>query len=445
MRLVGAMMSDKPDKPSKALAEFRAWLEPSSYRSFAWALFRNWAHADAHMQQSWVIRHATMVVDDDMAGPLGETIQVLDKKKKREAVRECAEALCAHGSPTALQVVQRLAQRYKYRGNNNPPLAALKREAGRRGVSLGVLEDMSVPSCGLDARGTRRFSYGARTFMLEVDDTMRMSVVAEDDGTRMPRLPKAWKDDDAALVSEAQADFVRLKRDIEAMLPVQARRLEGALSAGREWTLLGWTEHVRRHPLMQIIARRLIWAAYRGDTRIKSFRLDDQDEITDQNDDACRIPETCGVRLAHPADMSEAERGAWQELFADYEIMPPFAQLARPAFTLSDGQRLGTSFSAFNHDPADIGPLHGRFNRADWIKGNVDDDVRVRTFRKYFADGMSATAHLTPGFHPAGHDDGPQSVTHVEFRNRSRMVVALKDVPPAVMSEVIYDLNQVAG
>lgn len=445
--LVGAMMKDKVDKPDKVLAEFRGWLEPASYRRFAWELFRGWAHADAHMVQSWVIRHVASVVDDDLAAPLGEMIEVLLEKKKRDAVYEAARALCAHGTPTSLQVVQRLAQRYKYRGNNNPPLAVLKAEAAKRGVTLEDLEDISVPTCGLDARGKRRFNYGPRTFTLQVDGDMRISVVADDDGTRLPRLPKAWKADDAEKVQEAQAEFARLKRDIEAMLPVQARRLEGALSTGREWTLSAWTKSVRRHPLMQIIARRLIWVLYKDDVRVKSFRFDEQDELTDAGDDPCEFALTEGrVRIAHPAEMSVEERTAWDVLFRDYEIMPPFPQLARPSFTLGEEERAGTTLTSFRHEATKVGPLHGRFNRAAWSKGFVDDYARIRTFHKEFAQGIRATAHLDPGFHPAGYDDAPQRITHVDFRASSgRSVLTLKDVPRAIISEVIYNMDQVAG
>lgn len=445
--LVGAMMKDKPEKPDKVLAEFRAWLEPSTYRDFAWGLFRGWAHADAHMVQSWVIRHVANIVDDDLAAPLGEMIEVLVEKKKRDAVYEAARALCAHGTPTALQVVQRLAQRYKYRGNNNPPLAVLKAEAAKRRMTLGDLEDISVPTCGLDARKRRRFSYGRRTFMLEVDAQMRLSVVAEDDGTRLPRLPKAWKGDDADMVQEAQADFGRLKRDIEAMLPVQARRLEGALSTGREWTISAWTKSIRCHPLMQIIARRLIWTLYKDGRRVKSFRIDEQDELVDANDDPCGLTVTEGhVRLAHPAEMSVDERSAWDVLFEDYEIMSPFPQLARPSFLLGDEERSGSVLTSFSHDAIKIGPLHGRFNRADWSKGFVDDYARIRTFHKEFEGGVRATAHLSPGFHAGGYDDLPQSITHVDFRaSQGRAALALKNLPPAIISEVIYNMNQVAG
>ncbi|MFK8004132.1 MAG: DUF4132 domain-containing protein [Polyangiales bacterium] len=445
--LVGAMMKDKADRPDKVLAEFRGWLEPASYRRFAWELFRGWAHADAHMVQRWVVRHVANVVDDDLAGPLGEMIEVLVEKKKRDAVYEAATALCAHGSPTALQVVQRLAQRYKYRGNNNPCLAALKAEAAKRRMTLADLEDASVPTCGLDARGKRRFSYGPRTFTLQVDGEMRISVVADDDGTRLPRLPKAWKGDDADKVQEAQAEFARLKRDIEAMLPVQARRLEGALSSGREWTLSAWTKSIRRHPLMQIIARRLIWVLCRGEDRVKSFRVDELDELTDASDEPCELTITDGnVRLAHPAEMSADERAAWDVLFKDYEIMPPFPQLARPSFVLGEEERESTMLGSFSHEPTKIGPLHGRFNRADWSKGFVDDYARIRTFHKEFAGGFRATAHLDPGFHPAGYDDLPQRITHVDFRPSSgRTILAIKDVPTAVISEVLYNMNTVAG
>ena len=445
IRLVGAMMKDKAGKPDKVLTEFRGWLEPSSYRNFAWTLFSNWAHADAHMVQSWVVRQVAQVVDDDMAAPLGEVIEVLYKKKKREAVREALSALCDHGSPTALQVVQRLAQRYKYRGHDNLPLALLGATARKRGVTLGTLEDMSVPSCGLDARGTRRFSYGPRTFRLEVDGEMRLSVVAEDDGTRLPRLPRSRTTDEEEKVRQAQTDFARLKRDIEAMLPVQCRRLEGALAKGRRWTLSGWTENVRRHPLMQIIARRLVWALYDGEARLRTFRLDDQDELSDENDDVCSLDGGEHIRLGHPADMVAEEREAWSTVFADYEIMQPFAQLARPAFSLSDAERMSTSLAAFSHEATELGPLHGRFNRADWVKGAVNDVVLIRTFHKEFAGDVWATAHLEPGFHPAGFDDGPQTVTHVSFRVPGSRTAALREVPAAALSEVIYDMNQVAG
>lgn len=441
--LVGAMMTGT----SSTFEDFVELLDPASYRDFAFGLFRCWANADAHMGQRWVIDRLVAVVDDDMAEPLGEAVERLQKRKKTDAVRQVLDALAAHGSPPALMAVQRLAQRYKYRGWNNPALAALSAEAHRRGISVDELEDLAVPTCGLDAHGTRIFSYGPRTYRLAVDDVLRILIIAEDDGTRLPTLPRPRAGDDIALVEEAKAELARIKRDIEAMLPIQARRLEGALSSGRAWALERWNEHVRRHPLMQVLAQRLVWALYDGDELVRTFRVDAEDQVTDANDEVIALEaKRPHVRLAHPADMAGEEREAWAQLFGDYEIVALFPQLARQTYVLGVEERTSTELRAFEHTPVELGPLHGRLNRADWIKGEVDDSVRVRHFSKRFGGDLSATAHLSPGFHPAGWDDEPQSVTHVTFHTRrERAPMMLKYVPPAVISEVIYDMNQLAG
>ena len=54
--------------------------------------------------------------------------------------------------------------------------------------------------------------------------------------------------------------------------------------------------------------------------------------FADLADSAVALDDVCQVRVAHPLRLSSSDLKAWTALFADYEIIQPFQQLARAVY-----------------------------------------------------------------------------------------------------------------
>ena len=396
------------------------------------------------------------VLDDALAAELRHVVERwLEKPAKKNHAKAGLSLLVAHGTPASLMAVQALAQRFRYKGAYNLPREMLKSEAVRRNVSLDELEDQLVPSCGLDADGTRVFDYGRTSYRLRLDGELKPEVVAES-GKRLRGLPsKPLSGDDPAKVAEARAQYARLRDEVGEMLKVQRTRLEHALSSGRDWTVDDWNRLLRRHPLMRHLTRRLVWAQHDdAGALVRSFRVDEEDALTDEHDEPTELDPALRIRLAHPVELGAATRAAWGELFSDYELLPPFAQLARPVYGAHAEDADGDTIHRFPARAVELGPLHGRLSRCGWIKGEPDDYVRVRYFTKRFdRAGLWAVLRLEPGMHPAGYDNEPQTATEIYFFEvapgglsyGSKRRVPLAKVPPTALSEVLHDAAVLAG
>lgn len=442
-------------RSDKNVEKFVAFLDPRSLRRHLWVLFTSWAERDGHMGQRWVFDGLRAVLDDELAMQLGPIIERWIQKNKKNAAKAGLEVLVEHGTATSLMVVQRLAQRFHYKGVYNLPRTTLSREASRRKMSLDELEDRLVPSCGLDEQGTRVFEYGKTSYRLLIDGELSTQVRAES-GKRLRSLPReGLSGDDPVKVREAQAQYRQLQNEVGSMLEVQRARLERALSSGRDWSVSDWTELLREHPLMRHLTRRLVWGQYDTDGQLaRSFRVDEENLLTDEHDDAIELAQAQRIRVVHPADLSESSRGAWGELFSDYELIPPFAQLARPVMSVHADDAGGKTLHRFPARAVELGPLHGTLNRLGWIKGDPDDHVKVRFFAKRFdRAGIWAVLALDPGFDVAGLGDEPQTPTEIYFVTDAphgiggdeKKRVPLADVPAPALSEVLYDAATLAG
>ncbi|MCG3067887.1 DUF4132 domain-containing protein, partial [Escherichia coli] len=86
------------------------------------------------------------------------------------------------------------------------------------------------------------------------------------------------------------------------------------------------------HPFTRLVTQRLIWGVYPANEPrrlLNAFRVAAEGEFCNEQDEPIDLPADALIGIAHPLEMTAEMRSEFAQLFADYEIMPPFRQLTR--------------------------------------------------------------------------------------------------------------------
>ena len=270
-------------------------------------------------------------------------------------------------------------------------------------------------------------------------------------------LPKPGAKDDAEQAGAAVAQWKLMKKQLRETVKVQVPRLEQAMVVGRRWKPADFQTLLVRHPLLTHLAQTLLWGGYDAAGRlVGTFRLTEEQDFADRDDNACTIDDYAAVGVVHPAHLSDEDKAAWGEIFGDYELIPPFEQLTRPVFRLEPGEEQQQEISRFNHVTIDPRTMVGILERLDWTRGQVMDAGIVHEHLKPFAHA-NVTAVLTyeDGL-SMGYSDvwDYQTLTGCSFLPRIvhpdelwqvKKRVPLGQVDPVVISEVLRDLHVLAS
>jgi hypothetical protein len=366
------------------------------------------------------------------------------------------ECLRAIGSDTALTQLNGIAQKLKFKGLQNKAREFMEAIATDRGMTKEQLEDRIVPDLGLDERGSRTLDFGPRRFQVVLGPDLAPLVRGEDGKTKAD-LPKPGAKDAAAKAAEAVADWKVLKKALRDAVKVQAHRLEQAMVTGRRWSAEEYEALLVRHPLMINLVRRLLWAGYDKEGRpIRTFRVTDEREYADSQEAACSLEGVAAVGVVHPLHLTAAERGAWGEVFGDYEIISPFPQLGRALHHLEAGEADQKDVTRFAKVKVPGVSVASTLEKAGWSRGYLQDHGDFHEYVKFFpGGGVTAVVAVEPGLWASNiADPTEQSLPHCWFlagqampgwRHDWSTSPTLGQVDPVVVSEVLTDLVQVAS
>jgi Domain of unknown function (DUF4132) len=233
------------------------------------------------------------------------------------------------------------------------------------------LEDRIVPDCGLDENGGWVFDFGTRQFQFVLGEDLK-PLVRNSDGERKPNLPKPNSTDDQEKANQAVADWKLLKKQVAEVAKAQAVRLEQAMATGRRWSCDEFSLFFVQHPLMNHIAQLLIWAGFDNNGKlIKTFRVSEDRTLADVNEEAFSLEGLAQVGIAHPLLLEETELSAWGELASDYAIIPPFAQLGRPVYSLQPAEREAEEITRFKDIDIPIITLVHTLENLGWQRGDL--------------------------------------------------------------------------
>ncbi|MBS0188331.1 MAG: DUF4132 domain-containing protein [Planctomycetes bacterium] len=403
-------------------------------------------------------------------------------------------ALSQIPGPDALGQLAMLRVKVKFIPAQKAIEKALNATAAREGLPRAEIEELGVPTYGLTEVGLRREELGDTVVELTAtggDVSLRFfkkAVAAEDalgarkkNGKQRRRESaadgvaakgKEIKSVPASVKKNFAEDLKELKaaaKDLASMLSAQRDRIDSMFLDSRSWPLPAWRERYLDHPVVGVIARRVIWTVTSRGTG-KSV-LYHNGHLVDHRGHPHEPASDGEVRLWHPVEAPQEEVLSWRRFVEENRIRQPFKQAHREVYLLTDAERRTNTYS--NRFAAHIVRQHqfhalcgqrnwrnrlrlfvdGEFPpptkhlpqygmRAEfWVQEAGEETLDSGAFvylatdqvRFYRADAAQITSN------PQGGGFSMTSATP------DQEPIALEQVPPLVLSEVLRDCDLFVG
>jgi hypothetical protein len=214
---------------------------------------------------------------------------------------------------------------------------ALTATAERLGLPREDIEEIAASSYGLTEVGRMTEQLGDFTAVLEV---------APDGGTELTwrkadgKVQKSLPAEIKTSFPEELAEIRTAAKDIERMLPAQRERIDSLFLQQKRWAVETWRERYLDHPLIGVIARRLLWDFISPDGQcvtgvfLNGSMVDlDLRPVTTLENAETR------VELWHPVGKTIDDVVAWRGWFDTQKIQQPFKQAYREIYLLTDAER----------------------------------------------------------------------------------------------------------
>ncbi|SDD66168.1 DUF4132 domain-containing protein [Glycomyces harbinensis] len=437
-----------PRVPYPGVALAAAGLDRESLARFSLALAEMWISAGTPDGDLWAVEQLALFGGADAARLIEEHAPRWHARHPEwtDIALETLTALPAEDAFDPLHRLSRTAKQPKVRE------AAARRcaiVAERLGDAPEALADRRAPRLGLDEALT--LDFGPRSFRVDVDDRLNLSVTDASGKTRA-KPPKPGVRDDPALAAASQARFRGLAKDLAAEITVQSGRLEDAMHTGRVWEPAEFAG-LAAHPVIGSLARRLLWLG-ETDTDPRCFRLAEDGSLADADDKPFELGPDARVRLAHPALLGP-DLARWTEVFADYEVLQPFDQLARPAMVLTPEEAESGVLHRFTGRTAVFGAMREVMTWKFLYWGGKQQSVTHRRgthlFDRELPGGARLMAEIDPSPDLAEPDpQGRHRVLAIWFsttKNRRSDVPTLRGdaVDPVTVSEILAGLSRATG
>ncbi len=418
---------------------------------FAWGLFELWQNRGASSKEKWAMLSLGLLGGDGTALQLAPYIRKWPGESQHQRAVVGLNCLRAIGSDTALMQINSIGQKAQYNAIKQAARKAIDVIAAERGMTKDQLDDRIIPDCGLDDDGRRIFDFGARKFTFALDSDLKPQI-RDEAGKLKSNLPKPIKTDDTQLAEQAVLEWKLIKKQVREVAKVQSGRLEQALLGKRRWSQDEFENFIVNHPLMIHIARRLLWGGYSRDGKLKmTFRITDEKDFANSDDDPFTLGDVDCIGLAHPLHLSPDDMAKWSEVFGDYEIIPPFPQLARKTYALLPEERDAFEITRFAEIKIQVLPMMGITQKLGWIRGTpMDNGIYMGHVKPFHSDNVTAFIEY-PGI-PIGYYDGwdDQNIercyflrgvhTQIGYHDHKAQKIKLGEIDPVVMSEVLRDL-----
>ncbi len=386
-----------------------------------------------------------------MAATIGDVAEVCFKKipgvgpRSTKIGNACMTALSHFTDLDSLGQLSRLKAKARYPSMKKQLEKVLERAANRLGISVMDLEELGVPDFGFTRVGALHRKIGDYEARLEACSARKSALVwARPDGKIQKSVPAALKTDFKKEIAELR----RLRSAVDKMVTAQRSRLEQLYLQDRSWGFADFRKRYLDHPLVGLLARRLIWQFGQGDGQTAGIWLEDR--LVGANGQALEgIDAATRVCLWHPISSSVHEVVRWRRFIERHQIVQPFKQAHREVYFLTDAERDTANYS--NRFAAHILRQHQlsalcrergwRYGlQGMWDSANIPfldvtaHRMRVEYWLEPAGGGQEETTEMAVFLYLATdqvrfyslHEDGP---------------MALEDVPPLVLSEVMRDVD----
>ncbi|GAA4249976.1 hypothetical protein GCM10022255_036420 [Dactylosporangium darangshiense] len=462
--LLTMLMMSRLGEPYAGVAHVRAACEEHDLARLGWELLQRWDEAGAPPADAWALDAQALLGDDETAAGLAESVQRWSQEEAHKRATSGLDVLAALGTGAALRQLRDIATRVRATALRTRAERHLAAVAETLGLTADQLADRLVPDFELAPDATTRLDYGARWFVGGFDEQLR-PYVAEEDGTRRKDLPEPSARDDERLAAAARKRFAAAKTGVRKIAAEQVRRLEQAMVTGRRWSAAEFRAVLLEHPLLWLLARRLVWmtgGAPGGSGRAlrvaanhglaagdapgrggMALRVAEDRSLVDVDGRKVRLADDAVVRVAHPVELDVA---AWVEVFEDNGLVQPFQQLKRVVERLGDEERAAVRLARFDGQKALSVKVVG-LERRGWRREGRRGGYQGRMEREV-PGGARVVVCLEPGIllgSPGHHPEQEFSDVWVcpaggESWGDERGV-RLGDLDPVSASELLRDLG----
>lgn len=239
--------------------------------------------------------------------------------------------------PSSEGVAQLSILKLKVKTNTSQKLIAnaLETAAHRTGMTAEEIEEMSVPTYGLQEVGLRRDDFGEVVSELRVNGSEVEQVWVKKDGKHFSSVPKAVKEK----YPEELKEISQAAKDIRKMLPAQRDRIDNLYLMQKNWMFDSWQARYINHPLLGTIARRLIWKFSKAEKAASGIWFDGQIVGRDNKQLDWLDDSSTTVELWHPIHVETNVVLEWRQWLLEHEIRQPFKQAYREIYLLTDAER----------------------------------------------------------------------------------------------------------
>ncbi|WP_411751623.1 DUF4132 domain-containing protein [Serratia sp. (in: enterobacteria)] len=426
-----------------------------SLADFAWDLFSAWQYAAAPSKEGWAFMTLGLFGTDDTARKLTPFIRAWPGEAQHQRAVNGLEVLNMIGSDVALMMLNGIAQKVKFRALQDRAQEKIAAIAETRELTVEELGDRIAPDLGLDEYGSLRLDFGERHFTVSFDETLK-PFVRDMDGMRLKDLPMPKKTDNQELANEAVSLFKLLKKDARTVAAQQLVRLEIAMCHRRRWTPELFDLLLMRHPLLRHLVQRLVWAVYlvddessHGGKLVNCFRVAEDGGLTTAEDNEYALPLGDNVRVGipHTLELSAEQSAGFGQLFADYELLQPFAQLGRDVYSLTEQERESRELLRWKGEVVPTSRILGLVNKG-WRRGKSQGRGMVMDFIKPIDHMLGFSLAFEPGMLVGMGGEYPQQTLESVviddgqwFWKRAEEGKSFTLVDDIVLSELIRDME----
>ncbi|HEY1959088.1 MAG TPA: DUF4132 domain-containing protein [Polyangiaceae bacterium] len=438
------------EDPYPGIAEVKEACDARSLAEFAWDLFQAWLVAGAPSKEQWAFLAMAHFGDDECARKLTPLVRAWPGEAAHARAVTGLDVLARIGTDVALMHLHGIAQKLKFKGLQEKAREKIDQIAEARGLSAEELADRLVPDLGLDDDGSLALDFGPRKFRVVFDETLKPAVLDEA-GKRVPDLPKPKQSDDAEKSKAATETWKALKKDAKTIAGSQLLRLEVAMCTQRRWSVDVYRQFLLEHPLLFHIVRRLVWGVYdRAGKLASTFRVAEDRSLASAKDDAYDLPDGAEVGIVHRLELDDAQAASWGQVFGDYEILQPFAQLSREIATPTEKEKAATKLERVVGLTVPTGKVLGLDHRG-WRRGPPQDGGVVCWYEKPLGGERVAWLDLDPGIFTGMVSEAPEQklggVTIAKGGDgwRPEKQIPLGEIGPIAFSELLRDLESLRG
>ncbi len=387
-----------------------------SLGAFVWDGFLAWMYAGSPSKDGWALTALGYLGSDDTARKLTPYLRSWPGEAQHARAVTGLDVLANIGSDVALMLLNGIAQKLKFKGLQDKAREKINEIAEARGLTTEELEDRLAPDLGLDAAGSLMLDFGPRQFRVGFDEALK-PYVRDSDGARLKDLPKPNKTDDAELANAAEERFKLLKKDARTIASQQVWRLEIAMCTRRRWTVDVFRTFLAEHPLLRHLVQRVVWAAYAVDAAAgkhggalhSCFRVSEDGSWSSALDEPYDLPEGENVRIGipHALELPAADAAAFGQLFADYELLQPFAQLGRDTHVLTASEAAQDKLERWKGVAVPTGRVLGLINKG-WRRGEAQDGGGIWYYTKPLGADKAIELTFEPGIIVGMVDEYPE-------------------------------------